>query len=480
MRTINHILPIIIFFLILSCDNFLDEVPVDRLTNTSFFKTEDDAISSVNGIYNALKSTYDNNYLSEMIQKSDYVDSRGSRVPSATYQSNAVTITRQGQIWTDFYKVISIANISIKNIPSVVENPDLKDELLGECYFLRALSHMTIARLFGPAPIRTEPVDNLGSISAERAPISDLYNLIVADLELAEELLPEITGFGRANKAAAQMALATANIWQNKPDLVKKYAEAVINSGTYHLEESYEDVFNPDELSEENIFFLRHFRESSFSTQLVNYYHAVDWPEWQGSQYVWMGNPNSFIGNWDDNDYRKIWCIYDKNTPLTNKEGDTIFIEDDFIHFSKFRDPNAISYNKVSYYFPIFRLAEAYLLYAEADIRDDGILSAKGREYWNMVRRRAYGVDINSPALNIDISLSLPSDQLLDEILLERGKEFLCEGTRWLDMLRFDKAEELIKKAGHSFESRVLLFPIPIEEINNNDALTVDDQNPGF
>lgn len=480
MKAANYIFPMIAFFTLLSCNKFLEEVPVDRLTNTSFFKTETDAVSSVNSLYDALKKTYDDNYLSEMNQKSDYIDSRGSRVPSATYQTDAITVSRQGQIWTDFYKVISIANISLKYIPPIVKKDDLRDRLLGECYFLRALSYMTIARLFGPAPIRTEPVENLASTPTVRAPVSDLWHLVVEDLQSAEKLLPEITSFGRANKGAARMALATAHIWQNNPALTMEYAEKVISSGTYQLERSYKDVFDPDVLSKENIFFIRHFRESSFNTQLINYYHAVDWPEWTQSQYVWLGNPKTFIGNWDDNDLRKSWCIYDKTTPLTGKDGKTIFIKDDFIHFSKFRDPKAISRTKVSYHFPVFRLSEAYLLYAEADIRDDGNLSDKGREYWNKIRRRGYGVDMDSPAPGIDVPSSLSNEQLQEEMLLERGKEFLCEGTRWLDILRFNKAKELIEQAGYSFEPRVLLFPIPVEEINNNEALTPDDQNPGY
>ena len=480
MKAIKIFLPITIFLILISCEDFLDEVPEDRLTDASFYKNEQDAISSVNAIYDAVKQTYDVNYISEINLKSDYMDGRGSRVPSGSFMSNAVTVNRQGDIWTDFYRVISRANISIKNIPLIVDDQNLRNRLLGECYFLRAFSHLQIGRLFGPAPIRIEAIDDFAKIPAPRAPITELYAQIINDLQSAEQLLPEVTSYGRANKGAVQMALAMAHLWQGNFELAMQNADKVINSGTYKLEQSYGDVFHPEELSEENVFLIRHARESGFPTNVLAWYHAADWPEFSGSFFVFLGNRNTFIVDWDDSDQRKSWNIYDKNTPLTDKNGKTVFIDGDFIHFGKFRDPNAISAFELSYHYPIYRLAEAYLIYAEADIRDDGNLGAQGREYWNMIRRRGYGRDVNISASDIDVPTTLTSDELLDEMLLERGKEFMGESKRWFDMLRFNKAEELITQAGYTFEPRVVLFPLPIAEINANEALTSEDQNPGY
>ncbi len=480
MKAIKIILPIFIFLITTSCEDFLDEVPEDRLTNTSFFRNEQDAISSVNSIYAALKQTYDINLVSEINLKSDYMDGRGSRVPSGAFTSNSVTMERQGAIWTDFYRVIGRANISIENIPLIVEDESLRDKLLGECYFARAFSHLQIGRLFGPAPIRIEPIDDFGLIPAERSPVSDLYGQIVEDLLLAEGLLPETTSYGRANKGSVQMALAVAYLWQGNTELAIQNASKVIDSRTYQLEQVYGEVFDPENPSEENIFFIRHARESGFRTNVPAWYHAADWPEFSGSFFVFLGNRNTFIVDWDDNDLRKSWNIYDKDTPLINQDGETVFVDSESIHFGKFRDPNAISAFELSYHYPIYRLAEAYLIYAEADIRDDGNLSPQGREYWNQVRRRGYGRDFNTPAPDIDIPTTLSTNELLDEIFLERGKELMGESKRWFDMLRFEKAEELITQAGYTFEPRVVLFPLPIAEINTNDALTEADQNPGY
>ncbi len=480
MLTKSVFLSILSSIFLLSCTDFLEEVPTDRLTDTSFFKNEQDAISSVNGIYAALKTTYDVNYVSEINMKSDYMDGRGSRVVSASFMTNAVTEGRQATIWTDFYRLIGRANIAIKNIPLVVEDQTLRDKLLGESYFLRAFSHLAIVRLFGPAPIRVEAIDDLSLIPEERAPVAAVLDQIISDLKLAEELIPEITNYGRANKGAIRMALATTYLFQGDYQEAMESANAVITSGTYQLEEFYGDVFDPDELSEENIFFIRHARESGLQTFVPSWYHAADWPEFNGSFFVFLGNRNTFITDWDDSDTRKSWNIYDKNTPLTNNAGDTVFIDSEFIHFSKFRDPNAISAFELSYHYPIYRLAEAYLIYAEADIREDGNLSATGRDYWNIVRRRAYGRELNTPAPEIDVPGNLTTEELLDELFLERGKEFMGESKRWFDMLRFDKAEETITQAGYTFEPRVLLFPLPIAEINTNDALTEGDQNPGY
>ena len=73
-----------------------------------------------------------------------------------------------------------------------------------------------------------------------------------------------------------------------------------------------------------------------------------------------------------------------------------------------------------------------------------------------MIRRRAYGRDISTPDPTVDFAAGLTSEEYLDIIFDERGKEFLLECKRWFDMLRYDRVEELLIASGFNYAPRVL------------------------
>ena len=77
----------------------------------------------------------------------------------------------------------------------------------------------------------------------------------------------------------------------------------------------------------------------------------------------------------------------------------------------------------------------------------------------------------------------LSAQDFQNEILLERAKEFVMEGKRWYDLLRTGKTLQVIRASGtvkSAIEEKHLKWPIPSEEIDNNDALSQEDQNPGW
>lgn len=126
--------------------------------------------------------------------------------------------------------------------------------------------------------------------------------------------------------------------------------------------------------------------------------------------------------------------------------------------------------------YPMFRLADAYLIYAEAALRGGGGSTAQALTYVNALRTRAYG----------NTSGNITSGQLTVDFLLdERGREFLWEGQRRTDLVRYGKftgASYLWSwkggiKAGISTDAHLNLFPIPANEISANPNLT---QNPGY
>jgi starch-binding outer membrane protein, SusD/RagB family len=131
------------------------------------------------------------------------------------------------------------------------------------------------------------------------------------------------------------------------------------------------------------------------------------------------------------------------------------------------------------YSLPIYRYAEALLIYAEASSMAEGSPSALALERLNMVKRRAYGNDPAVPS-PVDYSPGMSKDQFREVVLQERGYEFILERKRFYDLKRTGTIKEAFSKVGKNFIDARLFFPIPQDEINNNPALNPEDQNPGY
>jgi hypothetical protein len=128
---------------------------------------------------------------------------------------------------------------------------------------------------------------------------------------------------------------------------------------------------------------------------------------------------------------------------------------------------------------PVYRYVEALLFYAEAATRAEGAPSALALERLNMVKRRAYGYDPNTPS-PVDYPAGMSEDAFVDAVLQERAYEFILERRRFFDLKRTGKVKEAFAAAGKNFIDERLYFPIPENEINNNPALSQADQNPGY
>ncbi len=130
--------------------------------------------------------------------------------------------------------------------------------------------------------------------------------------------------------------------------------------------------------------------------------------------------------------------------------------------------------------FPVYRLAEVLLIYAEAT-NEAGTLDAQGLEYVNRLRRRAFGLPLNTPDAKVDLATGLSQTAYRDLIRSERRKELALENHRWFDLVRygFDYANKVLKvdQKRDNFTKEKLLFPIARIELINNPLI---NQNPGY
>ncbi len=465
----------------MGCESYLDEEPIDFLSEEQFYQTEDDAIAVVNAAYEpfATNGYYGSQFFVQVEMKAEYCLGRGSHQPPGVYELDSRNTDRIAGIWRLAYLSINRANAAIARIPAIEISEDLKTRTLAEAHFVRALNYFNLVRLWGAVPLQEEEIDAIVDFSFPRAPVNAIYELIVEDLQIAEaglKLKSEQTApteLFRATVGAAQLLLADVYLTLERYEEAQQKAEAVIASGEYSLESELSDVYDVNrETSSEDVFSIKFARIEGLGSLLPVFTHNVNAGYSSAGFRTILGNTNSFLSTWDADDRRRNLNLY--STP----EDSAFLTASEPILFKKYIDREAQGDHGND--FPVYRYPYALYVHAEAELRSSGSLSAQGLEYINMVRRRAYGRDINTPDVSVDFAAGLSSEEYLDIIFDERGKEFLLEDKRWFDMLRYNRVEALLIASGFEYNPRVLLWPIPQEEIDNNEALTQADQNPGY
>lgn len=464
-----------------SCEKSLEEVPTDRLASSTFYKTKDDAISAVNAIYNPLR-TYGDRYGAQFTSIEDYGSGRGYLIAFAQYAGPMVSTTDVQ--YQSFYQAIRNANIVLKYIPAIPMSDEERNALLGEASFLRALAYRNLVRSWGGVPIRIEPTENADEIGAKRASATEVYNLIIKDLQFAENNLPATQALaGKPTKWSAKTMLADIYLMTEKWAEARDKADEVIVSGPYSLvpvttSEGFEQIFGPASItSSEDVFSIKFSRTSGSNIPLFyalpnSAYSSAGY----GSEYAYPNSP--LLKNWDKNDLRYNFNLY---TSYPNKSG--VVVQNEAaqpIRFGKFKDAGFAPSHGNDY--PIYRFPDALLIYAEAASQANNSPTALALERLNMVHRRGYGYNPKQPSpVDFTIATAPSAQAFRDLVLRERAYEFMLEGKRWFDLIRTNKVKQVIQEAkGTTVPDYFLLFPIPVQEIDNNPELNAKDQNPGY
>lgn len=474
----NLIYTLFILCLFNSCnEDILDENP-KSISSKTFYNTAEEVISALNATYAPLQSGDFVSYFTLLAPSADNVYGKGSIGNISDYEGyNTANITNMGKVWTALYKSILNANVVVKNTPSSKEiTEEQKSSFIAEAKFVRALDYFFLVRLWGGVPLRTE--GNMDEIDLERSSLSDVYDLILDDLQYAEEFLPDSPRLlGTPSKWTAKTVLADVFLnredWENAMDK----SEEVITSGKYSLVPiaevaDFQNIYGSDLLnSTEEIFYFKYNDQRGWD--LMNFFHKSDsgYKPYGANYYAFYSKTdNFFYQNWDDADLRKQNNYYNWDIGL----GDNTLL------FKKFIDINGTS--NASNDWPIYRYPEVLLIYAEASNNVNNGPTTKAVEYLNKIRRRAYGFDLDTDS-PIDFKVEdYNRNSFFELVLRERGYEMLVECKRWLDLVRTKKATEIIMESeGIALNESMLLWPIPLVEYTFNKAIDPEkDQNPGY
>lgn len=379
--------------------------------------------------------------------------------------------------WPTIYESINRANILLKllNDDQNLEG-NFRNEARGEACFIRAFNYFQLVRIFGEIPLRIEPVSDSDDANLALSSIEDVYSQIIMDMTEAVHYLPLKTDNpGRATKGAAETALADIFLTLKRYGEARELVKYIIDNKNlyeYNLLTSFDELYSPTSpTNEEDIFSLKFSRYVGQGSFLAAYGAPLSHPEVAAVRAFedYGANSNApLLKNWNNNDLRKALNIY--NTATINGELVEIEMAGDYTHvYGKHRDPGQPeeTASGVDYY--LYRYADVLLIFAETE----NLLNGPTPEAYNAVnriRRRAYGVDVNTVNAEVDLPADLSRDEFDELIFRERGYEFMNEGKRWFDLKRTGRWATIIPEAGKDLP-KSLYWPFPGAEILHNEYI---------
>lgn len=476
---------------LVSCTD-LEVTPTSFVTEDNFFKTQDDAVASVTAVYASLsldpgeQSLFGRNlyFLTDMA--SDYaaagVSATNPQVRALSSLTHDATTDRVQVAWRQIYAGINRANVAIDNIPKVQGSEIVKTRLINEAKFIRGLLYFQAVRLWGGVPIVLhEPTSiNVESLKSKRATVEEVYQQIISDLTEAESLPASYSSAeaGRATSGAAKSLLVKVYITRKEWDKTIAKAREVIDGGYgYALFENFADVFNKAKKNgKEHIFSVQFEPNQAGNGSSGSTFQATSFTGFTATEPAdIISDVALFYDIYAAGDTRRD-VSYKKQ--LLNPATGALYVFPKPI-FGKYLDvTNLASPGNVAINFPVIRYADVLLSFAEA-VNEQGGPTSEVFEAINKVRRRAYGLDINTPNAAVDL-VGLTAAELREAIREERKKEFVQEGQRWYDLVRWGTLVTEVKKvtAKNSVSERNNLYPIPQSE-RNIDPVGLP-QNPGY
>lgn len=449
-----------------SCSKYVDTpLPKNELPSGLVFTDDKTATAAVTGLYSNMYSfnyQFANvliNYLTAM--QADDLAYFSTFANYDVFRENRLLPSSQyvQSMFSDLYSYIYQMNACVEGLSTATAlTPAVKNQLLGESHFMRAFCYFYLVNMYGDVPLITG-TDYKENGSKPRAPRADIYNTIISDLKAAVELMGDDYPTGqhiRPDKAVANALLARVYLYNQNWALAETTASLVINDNRYSLVTDLNKVFlaNSNEaiwqLQPTNVLGGRNTWEGFTSTPAINPTTGLF------GTAVFRLDTTNLIKKYEPNDLRLAnWIASNKTTA-----GVTVY----FPYKYKIRT----STSGVAEYSMVMRLAEQYLIRAEARIQQGKL--DDGRSDLDAIRHRA-GL--------AGLSTSLTQPALLLAVEQERKVELFAEwGHRWFDLKRTKRADAVLGPIkGANWQSTDTLYPIPSDAIRTNANLT---QNEGY
>jgi starch-binding outer membrane protein, SusD/RagB family len=488
------------------CRDVLNVEPKTFYGTTNFYQTPAQIDQAVLGVYARLQTVYGSSLgnngplwaLSELrSDNTTYQFNPADRSNQPTEALDEFLVTPDNVavngIWSTSYTPILEANTILGRIDGVqYANTAQKDQAIGEVKFNRALNYFNLVRLFGDVPLfLTEVTSYDNAFQPARAPVEEVYKQIIADAQDAIAKLPArgtlpASQTGRATKGAATMLLAEVYMTRKDYQNAANALQTVVGMG-YSLLPQYERVFDPAFKNNAESIFEVQFSDAVVGEQSQFIYRFAPFNSGSAltsgfndltiNQAGWNIPTRDMIKAYEPGDLRKAASI-GMWVKAGNADFTDVALGDSIPYIKKYAQPFSQA-GRQNNDFPVYRYAEALLLYAEA-LNELGRTS-EAYPFINQVRARA-----GLPALAVGLSQSA----FRDAVLREERVELAFEDKRWFDLVRTGRAVAVMQAQGadlkasttrrpsvsYQLQPYMTLYPIPIREI----TLNAFSQNTGY
>ncbi len=492
---------IVSFVICLSgCKKILEPKPIGLSVLDNVYVNEAGAIEGINAAYQPLTGMHNSNLqiLVDLASDDAYIWRAETQHKEfkADYSDPVV-----GQFWSLSYQGINNCNVVINRVPSLIFNndPKIKDIILGQAYFLRALYFYNLVRLFGGVPLLLKETTTVKEATRERTVIKDLYAQIVKDLETSAGLLPNSTDYsgsvgrekGRASKGSANALLAAVHLTLENWQDAKNATEKVITSGNYNLFPNYSSNFyGTNENGIESVFEVQYGNAGSPTSNLNSFFGHPSLVQGNAayahiatSNVLDKGFPGAsgggvgIVEEFESGDVRKNVSISYYNFTVGVVLGSGL--PDPLIN--KYFMGKAFPLNVSPVNYPVIRYAEVLLIRAEA-LNELGAANAEAINIINNSIRKRAGLSA------LPETITSNQDSFRKAIWKERRTEMAFESKRLFDLNRTGRTVERLaaqkiiinpaKISKHPITGKNhYLYPIPFSEVSTNPLVT---QNPGY
>ncbi len=467
---------ICIIFFIIGCKKFIDVgSPITNITDENVYKNNGTAAAVLTSLFADMRTSFDygichyccyyTGLLADELALYNHLEIN-------PFYRNDLNNSSQDEFWR-IYAKIYITNAAEEGLNKTADlTPSTKKQLLGEAKFMRAFYYFYLVNFFGDVPLALSTDYTVNSI-IPRTSAEAIYKQIIKDLKQADSLMSGIYLDGTVTNETVERLRPTK--WAAKTLLARAYL--------YNEEWSNAEVVASEVINQTPLFellpldqtFLKNSRETIWALQAVK---QDDLNAGEGNIFVLPSTGPT--GDWIYPVYLSDFVLQAFETGDQRKT-DWVGIAAGYSFPYKYKAGRGET-SKVEYSI-VLRLAELYLIRAEARIRQDKI--SEGIADLNKIRDRA--TDKTAPAANQlkQLASDLSENKAIEAVLHERYVELFTEwGHRWLDLKRTNTIDARMKivtpvKGGVEWKPYQALFPIPLDEIRKNPSL-VGHQNPGY
>lgn len=417
----------------LSCKKYLEVEPLDLVSDEQTIFDLTSAETAVRGAWRGVANlNYSGGFQNTILQS-------GADVVSVNVSLTDLSVTNYNlrsdipflqTYWANNYNTINRANHIIEKLPLVTDlklTNDIRNQLAGEAYFIRALSYFDLARMYGGVQLFLTPTKTVeDKLGVARSTKDEVYAQVLSDLNKAETLLPSTVVRNRATKYTVYALRARLYLYQKKYEQAENDVNSILANANYKLIKPFNLAAGTTEsvleltysINNQNPGFTLWKGNRQLSPSAALHSLLNDPAIGGGRKILSVNTANQFIGG-----------IFPVNT-----------------------SPNYV-----------IRTAELYLIRAEARASKAAPDLTGSLNDLNAVRARS----------DVSNSTAATKEDLLLAIENERRVEFALEPHRWFDLVRTGRAAAVLNLP----DATKYIFPIPAGEIQADPSLT---QNPGY